>query len=97
MRASKVPEIPGGFLDDAFVISWFAQNYRAVSDEIGQGIKATNDSDPTTSNLLQEVQAAIDKYQWQVRAFVQGANTDRNSGADINGGQPVVIEGDRSR
>ena len=79
------------------MISWFAHNYRTVSDEIGQGIEATNDSDPTTANLLQEVQAAIDKYQWQVRAFVQASNTDRNTGADINGGQPVAIEGERAR
>ena len=94
VRTSRVPEIDGGFLDDARVIALFARNYRTVSDEIGRGIEATSQSDPTTSNILQEVQAAIDVYQWQVRAFVQAAQTDRNTGADINGGQPVVIEGD---
>ncbi len=97
VRTSRQPEIPGGFLDDAFVISTFATNYRTVSDEIGQGIESTSESDPTTSNLLQEVQAAIDKYQWQVRAFVQASNTDPNTGADINNGQPVGIAGETRR
>lgn len=89
VRTSHVPEMPGGFIDDAQVIGWFATNYRVVSDEIGQGIKASEDSDPTTSNLLQEVQHAIDKYQWQMRAMIQPTPTDANNGADLNGGRPV--------
>ena len=97
VRTSKLPEITGGFLDDAQVIALFAGNYRTVSDEIGQGIEATSDSDPTTSNLLQEVQAAIDKYQWQVRAFVQATPNDPNTGTDINNGRPVAIQGDPRR
>ena len=97
VRTSKLPEIAGGFLDDAQVIALFAANYRTVSDEIAQGIQATNDTDPTSSNLLQEVQAAIDKYQWQVRAFVQATPNDPNTGADINNGRPVAIQGDPRR
>ncbi len=89
VRTSRVPEMPGGFIDDAQVITWFATNYRVVSDEIGQGIKASEDGDPTTSNLLQEVQHAIDKYQWQMRAMIQPTPTDANSEADLNGGRPV--------
>lgn len=97
VRTSKLPEIAGGFLDDAQVIALFAANYRTVSDEIARGIQATNDPDPTSSNLLQEVQAAIDKYQWQVRAFVQATPNDPNTGADINDGRPVAIQGDPRR
>lgn len=93
VRTSRVPEFPGGFVDDAQVIGWFARNYRVVSDEIGQGIKATEDTDPTTSNLLQEVQHAIDKYQWQMRAFIQATPTDPNTGADLNNGQPFAPAG----
>jgi starvation-inducible DNA-binding protein len=89
VRTSRVPEMPGGFIDDAQVITCFAANYRVVSDEIGQGIKASEDGDPTTSNLLQEVQHAIDKYQWQMRAMIQPTPTDPNTGADLNGGRPV--------
>lgn len=90
VRTSRIPEYPGGFVDDAQVIGWFTRNYKVTSDEIGQGIKATEDKDPTTSNLLQEVQHAIDKYQWQMRAMIQPTPTDPNSGADINAGRPIT-------
>ena len=90
VRTSKIPEIQGGFFDDAQVLLWFSRHYKTVSDEIGQGIKATNDGDPTTANLLQEVQGVIDKYQWQMRAHIQSTPTDPNTGADLNNGQPLV-------
>lgn len=93
VRTSHVPEIPGGFMDDAQVLTWFTKYYRTVSQEIGVGIKATNDSDPTTSNLLQGVQHDIDKYQWQTRAHLQSTPTDPNTGADLNNGRPVVPAG----
>lgn len=93
IRTSRIPEFPGGFVDDGKVIQWFAQYYRVTSDELGQGIKATNDTDPTTGNLLQEVQHAIDKYQWQMRAMVQSTPTDPNTGADLNNGRPFAPAG----
>ena len=93
IRTSKIPEIAGGFFDDAQVLLWFSNNYKVVSDEIGKGIKATNDSDPSTSNLLQTVQAVIDKYQWQMRAHIQSAQTDPNTGADLNNGRPIAPAG----
>jgi starvation-inducible DNA-binding protein len=91
VRTSRVPEYPGGFTDDAQVIAWFARYYKVVSDEVGQGIKASEDGDPTTSNLLQEVQHTIDKYQWQMRAMIQPTPTDQNTGADLNSGRPIAM------
>ena len=93
VRTSRIPEYPGGFVDDAQVIQWFAQYYRVTSEEIASGIKATEDKDPTTSNLLQEVQHAIDKYQWQMRAMIQSTPTDPNTGADLNSGRPIAPAG----
>lgn len=93
IRTSAIPEIAGGFFDDAQVLLWFSHNYKVVSDEIGKGIKATNDSDPTTSNLLQTVQAVIDKYQWQMRAHIQSTPTDANTGADLNSNRPIAPAG----
>lgn len=87
IRTSKIPEAPGGFFDDAQVLLSFSRHYKTVSDEIGRGIKATEQSDPTTSNLLQEVQDIIDKYQWQMRAHLQATPTDPNGGASINNGE----------
>ncbi len=93
IRTSRIPEFPGGFVDDGKVIQWFSQYYRVTSDELTQGIKATNDTDPTTGNLLQEVQHAIDKYQWQMRAMIQSTPTDPNTGADLNNGRPLASAG----
>lgn len=93
IRTSRIPEFPGGFVDDGKVIQWFSQYYRVTSDELGQGIKATNDTDPTTGNLLQEVQHAIDKYQWQMRAMIQSTPTDPNTGADLNNSRPLAPAG----
>ena len=93
IRNSVIPEFPGGFVDDAQVIQWFARYYKATSDRVGEGIKATNDTDPTTGNLLQEVQNVIDKYQWQMRAFIQSTPTDPNTGADLNNGRAVAPGG----
>ena len=90
VRTSRIPEFPGGFVDDAQVIQWFAQYYRVTSDEIAQAIKATEDKDATTSNLLQEVQHAIDKYQWQMRAMIQSTPADPNTGADLNNGRALL-------
>lgn len=91
VQGSAVPEIPGGFLDDAQVIVWFTNAYKIVGDEIRQAIRDTNDPDPTTSNLLQEVEQGIDKYQWQMRAFVQATPTDQNTGWDLNDNKPVDL------
>ncbi len=91
VRTSRLPEIPGGFLDDAQEIAWFTSAYKIVGDEIRQAIIDTEKADPTTSNLLQEVELNIDKYQWQVRAFVQNTPTDPNTGWDLNNRQPIDV------
>lgn len=80
VQTSKVPEMPGGFLDDAQLIVWWVQTYKVVGDEIRQGIRDTADPDPTTSNLLQSVEQGIDEYQWFFRAMVQATPTDKNTG-----------------
>ena len=91
VQGSSIPEIPGGYLDDAQVIAWFTSAYKIVGDEIRQSIKDTNEPDPTTSNLLQGVEDGIDKYQWQMRAFVQATPTDRNTGWDLNDNKPIDL------
>ncbi len=89
VQTSALPEIPGGFVDDAQVILWFTTAYKTVGDEIRQAVRDTNEPDPTTSNLLQGVEDAIDKYQWQMRAFIQPTPTDPNAGRDLNDGKPI--------
>jgi hypothetical protein len=91
VRTSGIPESPGGFLDDAQVIVWFTTAYKKTGEEIRAGIKDTNEPDPTTANLLQEVELGIDKYQWQMRAQVQRTATDPNNGWDLNDNKPVDL------
>ena len=91
IETSKIPEIPGGFLNGADEMAWFTSVYKLVGDEIRQAIHDTNDVDPTTSNLLQSVEDAIDKYQWQTRAFLQSTPTNPHTGADFNNGKPVDL------
>ncbi len=92
-RTSHIPEIPGGFIDDAQVIAWFTNAYKVVGDETRQAEYDTQKIDPATANLLQTVEGKIDEYQWQMRAFLQDTRTDRNTGWDMNHGQAVVTPG----
>lgn len=96
VKTSKLPEIPGGFLDDAQVLTWFTMAYKTVGEEVKTAISQTNDIDPSTSNLLQEVEHVIAKYQWQFRAEFQKTSTDPNNGSNLNNGRPVQLPSSRS-
>ena len=91
VETSGVPEFPGGFIDDAQVIRWFTLAYKQTAEEVRGGIYATEENDPQTSNILQEIEGALAKYQWQMRAFVQNTPTDPNEGADLDDGQPIGL------
>ena len=91
VQTSAIPEMPGGFLDDAQLIVWWTNTYKVVGDELRQAIRDTNEPDPTSSNLLQSVEQAIDEYQWFFRAMVQATPTDKNSGWDLNDNKPVDL------
>jgi starvation-inducible DNA-binding protein len=96
VRTSGVPEIPGGFLDDAQILVWFTNAYKRVGEEVNAAIKATEKVDPTTSNLLQEVEHGIAKYQWQMRAQLQRTHTDPNTGWDLNDNKPIDLQGQQT-
>lgn len=91
VQTSSIPEMPGGFLDDAQLITWWTSTYKVVGDEIRQAVLDTNDVDPTSGNLLQSVEQSIDEYQWFFRAMVQATPTDRNTGWNLNDNKPVDL------
>lgn len=91
VRTSSIPEMPGGFLDDAQLIVWWTNTYKVVGDEIRQAIRDTSEADPTSSNLLQSVEQSIDEYQWFFRAMVQATPTDKNTGWNLNDNKPVDL------
>ena len=93
VQTSNLPEIPGGFLDDARVLTFFTLQYQTVGQRLKKRIDDIEKVDPTSANLLQEVEHGIEKYQWQVRAEFQQTPTDPNTGFDINGGKPVSLPG----
>ena len=80
---ADLPDIAEGFVDDAWCLQFFSQQYASVSGRLLERITDLDDGDPTSANLLQEVQQLLDKHQWQMRAHFQATSTDRNSGADI--------------
>ena len=90
---SNLPESPGGFLDDSQVIQFFVYQYETVGQRVHQRINAVEKVDPTSANLLQEVEANIEKYQWQERAFLQGTPKDPNTGFDLNNGHTIPLRG----
>ena len=96
VKTSGVPEIPGGFLDDAQILVWFTNAYKRVGEEVNAAIKASEQVDPTTSNLLQEVEHGVAKYQWQMRAQLQRTKTDPNTGWDLNDNKPVDLQGQQA-
>ncbi len=91
VETSMISEFPGGFVDDAQVVVWFINHYLTVGGMVRQAVRDTDEPDPTTSNLLQEVDQAIAKFQWQMRAHYQATPTDPNNGQDLNAGRPVDL------
>jgi len=93
VATSNLPEIPGGFLDDSQVIQFFVYQYETVGQRLHQRINDVEKVDPTSANLLQEVEGNIEKYQWQERAFLQNTPKDPNSGFDLNNGKSIPLRG----
>ena len=91
VETSKLPEISAGFIDDAEVLKFFIKQYQTVGQRLHDRIGEVEKVDPTSANLLQEVESGIEKYQWQVRAEFQPTSTDNNDGSNLNGGTPVEI------
>ncbi|WP_420593468.1 Dps family protein [Deinococcus sp.] len=93
VASSRLPEIPAGFIDDAQVIQFFVYQYETIGQRIRSRVSDVEKVDPTTANTLQEVEYAIEQYQWQMRAFLQNTPKDPNTGFDINNNRPVPLRG----
>lgn len=89
-HAVGLPEMPGGFLDDAQVLSWFTLAYKTVGEDLKDASKEIAEVDPASAALLQEIERGIGRDQWQMRAEFQSTATDPNRGSDLNDGKPMV-------
>lgn len=88
-RTKGLPELPGGFLDDAQVLTWFTLAYKALGEDILAAAKEVAPLDPASASLLEAIERDVARAQWQMRAEFQSTATDPNRGTDINGGKPV--------
>lgn len=84
VETAQMPVIPGGFIDDAEVIRFFIDDLKLTGDRTRGRIKEIEDLDPTSANLLQEVEYTLGQYQWQFRAFAQPTPTDNDNGSELN-------------
>ena len=76
-RTTKLAELPAGYLTDDHSIKLLLDRVTVLQKEIYQLIGETEDSDPPTSNKLQDLAHAVDKDLWQLRAHLQRPSSRR--------------------
>jgi starvation-inducible DNA-binding protein len=76
-RTTKLAELPAGYLTDDHSIKLLLDRVTVLQKEIYQLIGETEDSDPPTSNKLQDLAYAVDKDLWQLRAHLQKPSSRR--------------------
>ncbi|HSQ31283.1 MAG TPA: ferritin-like domain-containing protein [Gemmatimonadaceae bacterium] len=76
VERSPIAEMPDGLLDDSWLLAYFAEQYAVVADRLLERIGDIEEDDPTSANLLQEVEHLVEKNQWQVRAHLEARPTD---------------------
>ena len=71
VRTTKLPEMPAGYMTDNESIKLMLDRVTVLQKEIYQLIRETEDSDPPTSNKLQDLGYSLDKNLWQLRVHLQ--------------------------
>jgi starvation-inducible DNA-binding protein len=76
-RTTKLAELPDGYLTDDHSIKLLLDRVTVLQKEIYQLIGETEESDPPTSNKLQDLAYSVDKNLWQLRAHLQKPSSRR--------------------
>jgi starvation-inducible DNA-binding protein len=76
-RTTKLAEMPEGYLTDDHSLKLLLDRVSVLQKEIYALIGETEDSDPPTSNKLQDLAHAVDKDLWQLRAHLQEPSSRR--------------------
>jgi len=76
-RTTRLAELPDGYLTDDHSIKLLLDRVTVLQKEIYQLIGETGESDPPTSNKLQDLAYSVDKNLWQLRAHVQKPSSRR--------------------
>lgn len=82
VERAPIAEMPDGMLDDIWILSYFTEQYAAVAERVLKRIGAIEEDDPTSANLLQEVEHAIEKDLWQMRVHLEARPGDRTTDAE---------------
>lgn len=70
-RTTTIPEFPAGYLTDNETLRLLVERVTVLQREIYKGIRETEQSDPPTSNRLQDLAYSVDKNLWQLRIHLQ--------------------------
>ncbi len=66
-RTTKIMELPSGYITDNESLKLQVDRIAILQKEIYVAIRETNESDPPTSNKLQDLAYAVDHTLWQLR------------------------------
>ena len=70
-KTTNIPEFPAGFVTDNEAIKLLLDRITVLQKEVYTDIRETEDSDPVTSNKLQDLAYGVDKNLWQLRIHLQ--------------------------
>jgi starvation-inducible DNA-binding protein len=74
---TRLAELPDGYLTDDHALKLLLDRVTVLQKEIYGLIGETGESDPPTSNKLQDLAYAVDKDLWQLRAHLQKPSARR--------------------
>ncbi|MFC4119434.1 Dps family protein [Nonomuraea zeae] len=67
-KSTKLPQPEGGWLEDGKVVARITDTLDGISKRMYERIRATDDADPVTQDLLIAVAQEIDKQHWMFQA-----------------------------
>jgi starvation-inducible DNA-binding protein len=76
-RTTKLAELPAGYLTDDHSLKLLLDRVTVLQKEIYELIGETEETDPPTSNKLQDLAYSVDKDLWQLRAHLQKPSSRR--------------------
>ena len=66
-KTSQLPDFPSGYDTDTETLRLLVERVTILQKEVYKALKATEESDPPTSNKFQDLAYQVDKNLWQLR------------------------------
>ena len=70
-RTTSIPEMPAGYITDNELLKVLVDRITVLQKEVYKDIRDTADSDPPTSNKLQDLAYGVDHNLWQLRIHIK--------------------------